>query len=673
MNLKKIKKFVYKKLIDHHEDISRDFQVYLENDGRNGHYPEKLLEIIKLNFKYRICKKERDRSVDKMIMPESQITDLPQKKQLLRKLMRYDVISFDVFDTLIFRAVDSPRDVFRILEAEWNLIGFAKKRVDAEQKAREKNTEVTIENIYRILAKQLSLDMKTAVRKEMEVEKNVCFANPYLKEVLEELQKKKKQVVFVSDMYWPNDNMVSLLQACGYQADRSYVFVSCDYGRGKTNGRLQQIVKKKFGNAVRYIHIGDRKASDIYGSRQAGWDTFYYPNVHMVGNPYRRTEMRTLASAFYKGLVNTKIHSGAFHDNAYYEYGYCYGGVLAVGFCQYLKRLAQQENIGQFLFLARDGYIIKKIYDRYFGEIDNEYIPFSRFASYQLTMERTWEEMLQHVVLPKAKESNKKTVKEILRICDLPFAEKYMVQAGISLEQTFDMSVYEKLHDIFVRHMEEIKEHYQSTVRAAQKYFAQKVKTNTKVCIVDVGWRGTGILCLKYFLEEKCGMQVQVCGALMGMLKSESAEISLANRSIFSYLFSAHHNEKTYLRHMGKSADISYRNMLVEILFTENRPTFLKFRMDQEENVVLEYGMQEHNRSILDSLQKGMLDFAKDYIKYWKRFGDILEICGQEAYIPIDCVAKAKKECMKLFGAYEIREDPGIFEEKDRCTYKELI
>ena len=40
-----------------------------------------------------------------------------EPKDLLNKLCEYDVISFDVFDTLIFRPFTSPRVLFSIMES----------------------------------------------------------------------------------------------------------------------------------------------------------------------------------------------------------------------------------------------------------------------------------------------------------------------------------------------------------------------------------------------------------------------------------------------------------------------------------------------------------------------------------------------------------------------------
>lgn len=671
MNLSKVKKVMYKTLIDGNEKISICFDEYRKCDGRTGHYFAKLLKILQLNWKYRVCHKDLDDSLDKLKMPESIITQLLSQEELIAKLQGYDIVSFDIFDTLLFRAVNSPRDVFRLLESEWHMMRFAEKRIQAEHKARERVGEVTIDDIYEILSQELSIDKQKAIKKELDIEKKVCFANPYMKHVFDELNKKQK-VVLTSDMYLTKDMLRELLYKCGYHVDEDQIFVSCEYGKGKANGKLQELVSRICGCSKTYIHVGDNRNTDILGSEGIGWDTFYYPNVNITGAPYRRKEMQTIASSFYKGLVNAKLHSGMFKQDEYYEYGYCYGGILAVGYCQYLSRLAAAEKIDRFLFLARDGFVIKKIYDRFFGEVPSEYIPFSRFASYQLTIDKTWKEMLEHVVRQRLNVHPPESVQEVLEISDLLFLEKYLEEYGVTTEERFVFSTYKKIEQIFEENIGEIKKHYQRTIDAGKKYFAQHVKQNGKICVVDVGWQGTGAMCLKYFLEELCGMHVEVCGALMGMVKNDTAEICLANRSMFSYLFSPHHNQRTYLCHAGKRRENPYRDMLIEIMFTEDHPSFLKFDLDQNGNVILKYSAKENNKKIIDSLQHGIMDFAEDYLAYGKYFGDVLEICGQEAYIPIDSMARAKKTCMKLLGEYEIHADPGVFNNRKKQTYKEV-
>lgn len=80
--------------------------------------------------------------------------DLEKLKLIISK---HDVISFDVFDTLIKRNLGSNKDVFRLLEYKVNkLLGTSKKiydsRIAAEANARKRCTyrEVNILSLIHI-------------------------------------------------------------------------------------------------------------------------------------------------------------------------------------------------------------------------------------------------------------------------------------------------------------------------------------------------------------------------------------------------------------------------------------------------------------------------------------------------------------------------------------------
>lgn len=54
-------------------------------------------------------------------------------------LMSYDVISFDVFDTLLFRPFSSPSDLFMLVGERLDIMDFTQIRLQAEEEARQKN------------------------------------------------------------------------------------------------------------------------------------------------------------------------------------------------------------------------------------------------------------------------------------------------------------------------------------------------------------------------------------------------------------------------------------------------------------------------------------------------------------------------------------------------------
>ena len=269
-----IKNIIYSMLMN--SSMFQEYQYKLGKKGSKVKFSDKIFEIIKLNYKYRIKKNGDVKYFDKLLFPESSENPWKDKKKLWGELEKNDVISFDIFDTLIFRVVEDPIDVFTILENEWKINGFAIARQKAERKLREKTREITLYSIYELLHEKLGIEIKEGIDKELEVEKKVCFANPYMFSIYCELKKRGKRLIAISDMYISEKQMRDLLQSCNYQLDN--IYISCDFGVGKTEGKLQNIVKQDFPSDTKFIHIGDNKIADILGSKEAGWNTWYYPN-----------------------------------------------------------------------------------------------------------------------------------------------------------------------------------------------------------------------------------------------------------------------------------------------------------------------------------------------------------------------------------------------------------
>ncbi|MBO7219405.1 MAG: hypothetical protein J6V40_05475, partial [Clostridia bacterium] len=99
------------------------------------------------------------------------------------KLLHYDVVSFDIFDTLILRPFQTPSDLFMVLGDKFNQINFKNIRYNAEQyvrnnmSAKEGHREVTIYDIYKEVNRETGIDVDTGVQTEFQAEKDFCFAN----------------------------------------------------------------------------------------------------------------------------------------------------------------------------------------------------------------------------------------------------------------------------------------------------------------------------------------------------------------------------------------------------------------------------------------------------------------------------------------------------------------
>ena len=200
-------------------------------------------------------------------------------EMLSEKLGAYDMVSFDVFDTLVCRPYDKPTDLFVDMEKKNHISGFHDIRIRAEADARtnsaKPNREIDIFDIYEVLARQLGLDAHELAEQEITAEKRCCYPNPDIMKVCHLLHKRDTRIVAISDMYLPEHTVRVLLEGCGYNMFDA-VYVSCSCGVGKRCGGLFRLVRATEGKPTRCIHVGDNLRADVLGARRAGWDAVWY-------------------------------------------------------------------------------------------------------------------------------------------------------------------------------------------------------------------------------------------------------------------------------------------------------------------------------------------------------------------------------------------------------------
>ena len=190
----------------------------------------------------------------------------------------YDVISFDVFDTLILRKCNALEDVFayvarKIGECECD---FVAKRVKAEHEVRkEKKREITIKDIY----SQMESDperVKQYIYAEEEAELQLCTCNREMKCVYDSVKQQGKHVYIISDMYMNFEFMDTLLKHNGYEG-HDHLYVSSEIGVAKSNGKLYSyVLGQSEVAAARVLHIGDNYKSDYLMPKLKGMKSYWY-------------------------------------------------------------------------------------------------------------------------------------------------------------------------------------------------------------------------------------------------------------------------------------------------------------------------------------------------------------------------------------------------------------
>lgn len=197
-------------------------------------------------------------------------------EQTAEILCKADIVSFDIFDTLIFRRI-TPKQLFENIGGTLGITDFADIRTDCESKARKEKKEPCLNDIYRIAVKEARLTDKKAeeaMKAECDAEFSACYANPFMLEVYNKVITSKKTVIITTDMYLTESVISKLLYDKGFRGFEK-LFVSYEYGCGKADGKLYEVIKSEYGDK-RIVHIGDNYMSDVLMAEKTGVEAVYY-------------------------------------------------------------------------------------------------------------------------------------------------------------------------------------------------------------------------------------------------------------------------------------------------------------------------------------------------------------------------------------------------------------
>lgn len=212
---------------------------------------------------------------------------------LLSHIGNHDVISFDIFDTLLMRDVLEPKDIFRILSDKSGNGEFYSARNDAEKKCRRSKKEPTLDDIYAEM--EHASDNNFAYSKEtmqLEIATEIGHLLPRRKmiDALNYAISKGKRVFLTSDMYLNHEVIASLLTKCDIHGDYELI-VSCEYGCSKLSGELFSVLKDKAG-VKSILHIGDDELVDKNRAEEKGIDSY------LIHSSYRMLAMSRVSYLF---------------------------------------------------------------------------------------------------------------------------------------------------------------------------------------------------------------------------------------------------------------------------------------------------------------------------------------------------------------------------------------
>lgn len=603
---------------------------------------------------------------------ESKMSKRSIPAQVARELLKYDVISFDIFDTVLFRMIENPTDAFIMLEEQNKIFDFAKLRKIAESEARENldgligSRDVTIYEIYEFISREICKDVKQLIEEEFELEKKLCFANNYIKTIIEILKEFDKEIIFVSDMYYPEEKINLLLSYCEINlADK--IYVSCDYRKSKRKGNLYEKIKSDYGRDKTICHVGDNKEVDINMAEKHGLATYYYRNVNSIGRKNRPKDMSHLVRSVYSGIVNTWIHGGEKVFSPQYEYGFIYGGIYVLGYVNWIHEYAKKNKLDKILFLARDSDILLEVYNLLYKDIPSEYLYWGRLPSLKYMIKEDKYGFLKRNIQDRVNRKSKIGIGHLLNLLDLDMLLPYLKNYNLKKDDLLTKDNSQLVKALFINHMDTIENVYEEEAGLAYEYVKYTVGKSKKIGIVDIGWKGTEPLTLKRLIIEKWKLVDDVKCLMAG---SYGNKWNVQNGDFDVYMFSQCHNVNN-MNFLQKN--VSYYTLAFE-LFGRMRceARFKGFSSDGGKPYMNFEGNLIENHKDMHQMRKGILDFILEYKERTKPFNYLRNISGYDAYAPSKWLSREKKFLERYFSDHKIELDAGDNEGHIR-TYIEYI
>ncbi len=203
----------------------------------------------------------------------------------------FDVLSVDVFDTILLRDISLQRRRFAqvakiltkalhsrghevdeaiLLSLRHRIHALAFQAVSMERPA----GDATLARMSDIQVKLLGLPRpmnSLFIAAELEVECQHLSPNLQLIQYMNSIRRTGKRVVAVSDMYLSGLDIELLMsRIIGYiPVDRTYA--SCDFDLTKHYGKLfQKVASEERVSVDRIVHAGDNEHADLFSARRAG-------------------------------------------------------------------------------------------------------------------------------------------------------------------------------------------------------------------------------------------------------------------------------------------------------------------------------------------------------------------------------------------------------------------
>lgn len=231
---------------------------------------------------------------------------------VLDRAQRYDVVSFDLFDTLLYRDKLSLEAVLH--HSARNLLSYIDSVNTTAQEVLQRRGAITklikesleydteepvLRDVFQLIlaSYQSQGDIKAHARQAEEFELSLELRNLTLldgvKETLQGLKDSGKTIIAVSDMYFDHEQICRILKQLGIYDYFDAVFVSATEKKTKYTSELfSHILNKLNLNSSQVIHVGDNLINDYKMAKKVGIDAVRFEHVQV--SQYKSNQVDSL-------------------------------------------------------------------------------------------------------------------------------------------------------------------------------------------------------------------------------------------------------------------------------------------------------------------------------------------------------------------------------------------
>lgn len=585
-----------------------------------------------------------------------------------------DVISFDIFDTLLIRRNHNPDDLKRAtarflarhaqaIDKRWTpeKVQRARDKVEAMHRRRNGRTHPDYEACYpKFMADTLSLIFKghpdaptldETLAYELDIESAFLVARSDLLDLVRELKAQGKTIVAISDMYLPATALSRLLERAGYTDCIDAVFSSADTLQAKASGAAWPRVQEALNlEPTRWVHVGDHPISDGTRPAEFGLRAVVLRDADNAHRKWLAQEYARCAEArtYWRGRLAQQWMLPLEKENVpqsdLYQWGYHYLGPMLCAYMHGLAEQARARGLRRLYFLSREGECLQKIWrtitpmlyagDASLPEDDYLYVSRMALAGPSCAQSGLNYENARVVFLP----PTNRDFRDVARVfgLDLDPLKPYLRRHGLQTDSVLSRwhTGWHRDNDARFKRMLETDDAFQAEVRrqkqpagqALERYLSDKgFFAESDVGLVDIGWLGT----IQRYLHQGIAHRSDA-PVLHGFV--------LANTGGYPFPYSASNRLDGFFydhrRFDFAGSLILYAKEIFEEATRAAHPGLMSYQLKGESGYELEYRANDDEQaanealqtSYFEPLQQGVYDAAA-------RYGAVMAVTG---YSPHD-------------------------------------